>query len=70
MKLDKKIRDILSDQRESGMGYQVCEAKMKDGRTFKDILVANGEMIISIAGSTDLSAFNPDEIVSISVSRD
>ncbi len=67
MKLSKALMSNLSLERETGMGYQLCKAVMKDGKEIKDILIANGEIVISISGSSDLKDFNPDYIDSISV---
>ena len=67
MRIPRDISKILSEQKETGMGYQLCTAEMKDGNTVDDILVANGDIIISISGNSDVSGFKPEDIVRIAV---
>lgn len=67
MKLPNRITEQLASKAESGMGYQICDAVMNNGETVKDILVANGNLIISIQGSQDFNSFQPDNIVDMIV---
>jgi len=67
MNLPDRIFQQLKSQAESGMGYQICDAVMKNGEKVKDILIANGNLIISIQGSQDFRDFKPEDILKISV---
>lgn len=67
MNLPDRISKQLISQEESGMGYQICDAVMKNGEKVKDILIANGNLIISIQGSQDFHSFQPEDILEISV---
>jgi hypothetical protein len=43
IKLTKKWIEYLCSMRESGMGYQIVDATLKDGRVLKKIVVFNAE---------------------------
>ena len=43
IKLSNKWVEYLCSMPESGMGYQLVDVTLKDGRVFKEILVFNAE---------------------------
>jgi len=64
---DKWIR-FLSNQHETGMGYQVCTIRLKDGQEFKQAIIDSG-LIIRIKG-VDGVPFAEDQIEEIIVTHD
>ena len=43
--LPKMWVDYLSDQPESGMGYQIVDIKFDDGTSLNGVVVSNGEYV-------------------------
>lgn len=68
MILPENLTKQLIGKGETGMGYQVCSAKTKDGKVIGDILVANCSVVISVAGGNP-SGVNFDNVVEITVDR-
>jgi hypothetical protein len=64
--LEKKWTDRLLELPESGMGYQRVRVRLKDGRTLKEVLVFNAE-ILSVPDT--VRQFTPSDIVSIEPER-
>lgn len=46
IKLDKKFIDYLVDNPENGMGYQIVDVTLKDGRILKNKVVLNSEFLV------------------------
>lgn len=65
---DKRFSDYLRQQRETGMGYWVVTAHLKDGRSFPQVVVSGGQ-ITRVRGYGDIP-FRADDIDTIEVTHD
>lgn len=59
IQLSAKWRNKLSELPESGMGYQLVDVELQDGRVLSGLMVFNGEECQSEVG------FDPNDIVEI-----
>ena len=66
-KFSAKFLRLLSEMPETGMGYQVVTITLKDGRMFKQVVIAEG--LIKIRGRADIP-FTEDDIADITVTHD
>ena len=66
-KFSAKFLRLLSEMPETGMGYQVVTITLKDGRTFNQVVIAEG--LIKIRGRADIP-FTEDDIADITVTHD
>jgi hypothetical protein len=66
--LSKKWADVLTRERETGMGYQVVSIFLADGRRYDGVTVVDG-MVSKVAGSTSIP-FVEDDIARIVVTHD
>lgn len=64
--LNEKWSEYLKWQPETGMGYQIAQVELKDGRVFNRVLIL-GDQIHEVDGSTTIPFSETDEIVSITV---
>lgn len=58
LKLSKTFIDYLSDLPESGMGYQIVDIELKNGKLLKDYVVLNSTYL-KLKGKDD---FDNDDI--------
>lgn len=63
------ITEFLKTQPETGMGYQIVTARMRDGRQYERVLILDAQSIETVDGKTDIP-FNPYEIESVIVTHD
>ncbi len=68
LKLSDKWAEILSNQGETGMGYQVITVNLKDGRIFKQTVHQEG-YITEIKGYRDIP-FSEEDIEDIVITHD
>ena len=68
LQLSDKWVQFLVNQPETGMGYQVCTIRLRDGREFKQAIVDSG--FVSKIKDTDGIPFSEDEIEEIIVTHD
>jgi hypothetical protein len=66
--LSDKWADVLTRERETGMGYQVVSIFLADGRRYDGVTVVDG-MVSKVAGSTSIP-FVEDDIARIVVTHD
>jgi len=66
--LSKKWADVLTQERETGMGYQVVSIFLADGRRYDGVTVVDG-MVSKVAGSTSIP-FVEEDIARIVVTHD
>lgn len=59
--------DALKRAGETGIGYQVVSVKLRDGRSF-DQVVASESCIIEVRGFEEIP-FSPEEVASVSVNH-
>lgn len=59
--------DYLRRQEPTGLGYQVVSVKLKDGRTFGQVIVSEG-CVIQVRGHREVP-FQPDEVASVQVNH-
>jgi hypothetical protein len=59
--LGEKWQQILADQPETGMDYQVCTISLADGRTLEDIVIESCRLVQTDEFSSE------DEITDIEV---
>jgi hypothetical protein len=57
----------LKQQQETGLGYQVVSVHLKDGRSFDQVVVSEGCIII-VRGYTEVP-FRPDEVAAVKVNN-
>ena len=62
---NKKWKTMLAQLPESGMGYQVVDITLKDGRTLNRVTVINAETIILSPGYENI---DENDIVNIRMS--
>jgi hypothetical protein len=63
VRLNDKWKEILAQLPESGMGYQVIDVELQNGRILAGLTVFNGEECLS-----DVE-FDPNEIVDVRLHR-
>ncbi len=68
LQLSDKWVQFLVNQPETGMGYQVCTIRLRDGRDFKQAIVDSG--LVTKIKDTDGIPFSEDEIDEIIVTHD
>jgi hypothetical protein len=66
--LPKEWSDYLLKQPESGMGYQIVTAALRDGQKF-EVAVSDSHVIGAVRGFTDIP-FDPKDVTSIDVVPD
>jgi hypothetical protein len=66
--LPKRWSDYLMKQPESGMGYQIVTATLRDGRKF-EVAVTGSHIMRGVRGYADIP-FDPDDIADIEVVPD
>ena len=64
-KLNEKYIDYLSNQPEQGMGYQIVDITLKNGRVLYDRVVLNS----SYLKLNEYDQFNLDDIVKIEIKK-
>jgi hypothetical protein len=64
--LPSTFADQLREAEETGIGYQVVSAKLRDGRFFEQVAVSDG-YIVEVHGYRSIP-FEPEEIASLTVS--
>lgn len=62
IKLSKKWIEYLYSMPESGMGYQIVEVTLKDGRVLKETVVFNAEELSLPPGYKDLKIEDIEDI--------
>ena len=68
LELSKKWINQIIPQGETGMGYHIATVRLKDGRSFKQVVIDSG-FITQIRGLTDIP-FTEEEIAEIVVTHD
>jgi len=68
LQLSDKRLSFLVNQPETGMGYQVCTIRLKDGQEFKQAIVDSG--FVTKIKDTNGIPFSEDEIEEIIVTHD
>lgn len=66
LKLTKNWIDYLVSVPESGMGYQIVDVTLKDGRVLKDVVVFNAEELKLPPEHKDI---NMDDVQDIKLSK-
>ncbi len=66
--LPQKWIDYLRKQPESGMGYQIATATLRDGRKF-EVAVTDSHIVGAVRGYSDIP-FDPEEVAGIDVIPD
>ncbi len=61
LKLSERWVHYLTDQQETGMGYQIARVTLNDGRAFDRVVIVDGEVI-----EVDLSPEIPFMVADIS----
>ena len=59
--------DYLKRESETGMGYQVVALKLRDGRTFDQVVAANG-LFTQVRGHKEIP-FNEGDVMSVHVNH-
>jgi translation initiation factor IF-2 len=54
----------LASQSETGMGYQVVDVVLNDGRIVKDVAIVEAHMVAEVRGHPDVP-FDPSEIAEV-----
>jgi hypothetical protein len=67
LKLSHKWAQILRDQSETGMGYQICTVTLRDGRHVERVIIVGGTLT-EVAGDKNIP-FTDHEIVDIRVTH-
>lgn len=67
LSLSDKWASVLRDQRESGMGYQICTVMLRDGRHVERVVIVGGT-VTEVAGDK-VVPFTEDQIVDIRVTH-
>jgi len=65
LKIEQKFVDYLVRLPEQGMGYQIVDVDLKNGRKLTDRIVLDSSLLILQDGET----FSPEEIKTIDLSR-
>ena len=60
IKLSQKFIDALVQEPETGMGYQVADITLKNGRVYKDAIILNSEFISSVRGHDPIPFLTTD----------
>lgn len=68
IELPKKLATVLASKPETGMGYQVVNVVLKDGRKFDQVAIVEGK-ITEIRGYKDIP-FTGDQIAQIILTHD
>jgi hypothetical protein len=58
----------LRQQKETGLGYQVVSVRLKDGRSFEQVVVSEG-CVIAVRGYADELPFRLDEVATVKVNH-
>jgi hypothetical protein len=66
--LPQKWIEYLRKQPESGMGYQIVNATLRDGRKF-EVAVTDSHIVGAVRGYSDIP-FDPEEVAGIDVIPD
>ncbi len=69
LKLSDKWGQILNDEAETGMGYQVVSVHLRDGRAFDGVVVIDSSMMKLNAHTSDVP-FVDDDIADIVLTHD
>jgi hypothetical protein len=65
--LPKKWQEYLAKKPETGMGYQVVNLILEDGKRIEDVAIVDGGLIGEIRG--DDVAFDPGKIIEIELTH-
>jgi hypothetical protein len=65
--LSQKWAKVLASQPETGMGYQVCQIQLTDGRKFEQVTIVGGR--VTAIGNSPVIPFSESEIQTIAVTR-
>ena len=69
VKLSQHFIDALANEPETGMGYQVGDVTLDDGRVYKRAVIVNGSEIGEVEGSKKIP-FNSDQIKMIELTHE
>ena len=65
--IPREWADYLRRQAETGMGYQIVAVKLKDGRSFDQVVASEG-CIIQVRGYQNVP-FTQDDVASVQVNH-
>jgi hypothetical protein len=59
----------LIKQPETGMGYQIVDIELKDGRIIKNVAIIQSSIIGEIKDNIGPIPFNPEDIIKINITH-